>query len=51
MDQIDHTSLNETLSELSLYANIQGLNVNFEKNQVIWIGKNRYSSKSIKTRC
>ena len=43
-------SLNETLNELSWYANISGLNVNFEKTQVIWIGKNKYSSKSIKTR-
>ena len=43
-------SLNETLNELSWYANISGLNVNFEKTKVIWIGKNKYSSKSIKTR-
>ena len=43
-------SLNETLKELSWYANISGLNVNFDKTQVIWIGKNKYSSKSIKTK-
>ena len=31
-------SINETLTELSWFANISGLNVNFEKTQIIWIG-------------
>ena len=43
-------SMNETLIELAWFANVSGLNVNFEKTQVIWIGKNKYSSNFIKTK-
>ena len=43
-------SLNETLKELSRFADISGLNVNFDKTQVVWIGKKKYSSDTIKTR-
>ena len=43
-------SLNETLSELSNYAKYSGLNVNFDKTQVIWIGRNKYSTDAIKTK-
>ena len=43
-------SLNETLSELSKFARISGLNVNFDKTHVVWLGKKKYSPDSIKTR-
>ena len=43
-------SLNETLEELSFFASISGLNVNFDKTQVVWIGAKKYSSDSIKTK-
>lgn len=36
-------SLNEALSELDWFANISGLNINFSKTQVIWIGSEKYS--------
>ena len=42
--------LSETLSELSNYAKYSGLNVNFDKTQVIWIGRNKYSTDTIKTK-
>ena len=44
------TSLNETLDELYYYAQYSGLNVNFDKTQVVWIGANKYSTNTIKTR-
>ena len=43
-------SLNETLSELSKYAEYSGLNINFDKTQVVWIGLNKYSTDTIKTK-
>ena len=43
-------SLKETLNELSFYAKISGLKVNFEKTQVVWIGAKKYSTNSIKTK-
>ena len=43
-------SLNETLTTLSKFSVISGLNVNFDKTQVIWIGKKKYSADTIKTR-
>ena len=42
-------SLNETLSELTKYAEYCGLNVNFDKTKVVWIGHNKYSTDTIKT--
>ena len=42
------TSLEETLNELDIFANISGLKTNFDKTQVVWITK--YSTHSIKTR-
>ena len=33
------TSLNAALSELADYARYSGLNVNFDKTHVFWIGK------------
>ena len=44
------SSLNDTLKELEFFKNISGLNVNFLKTQVIWIGSQRYSQDSIKTK-
>ena len=41
-------SLNETLTILSKFSVIPGFNVNFDKTQVIWIGKKKYSSDTIK---
>ena len=38
------TSLNAALSELANYARYSGLNVNFDKTHVIWIGEKKYSS-------
>lgn len=43
-------SLNATLDVLSVFAQISGLRVNFEKTKVVWIGIKKYSSDSIKTR-
>ena len=43
-------SLNETLSELSFFSKYSGLKVNFDKTQVVWIGRKKYSSDTIKTR-
>ena len=44
------SSLNETLEELSFFASISGLNVNFDKTQVVWIGAKKYSTDSIETK-
>ncbi|MCU7801313.1 MAG: hypothetical protein KZQ70_14570, partial [gamma proteobacterium symbiont of Lucinoma myriamae] len=44
------TSLNETLKELAFYEQISGLKINFDKTQVVWIGKKKYSQDSINTR-
>ena len=44
------TSLNETLDELYHYAQYSGLKVNFDKTQVVWIGAQKYSINTIKTR-
>ena len=44
------TSLNAALSELSNYARYSGLNINFDKTHVIWIGKKKFSSDTIKTK-
>ena len=43
-------SLNETLTELSYFAKISGLNINFDKTQVVWLGSKKYSADSIKTK-
>jgi hypothetical protein len=43
-------SLNETLNTLQHFSNLSGLNVNFEKTKVVWIGRQKYSSDSIKTK-
>lgn len=43
-------SLNQTLSELEIFSRISGLNVNFEKTQLVWIGSEKYSIRSIKTK-
>ena len=40
-------SLNQTLSELEIFSRISGLNVNFEKTQLVWIGSEKYSIRSI----
>ena len=44
------SSLNETLSELANYAKYSGLNINFDNTQVVWIGKKKLSSDTIKTK-
>ena len=44
------TSLNETLNELSWFAIMSGLKVNFDKTQVVWIGRKKYSTDTIKTK-
>ena len=44
------SSLNEALNELSWFANISGLKVNFDKTQVVWIGRKKYSTDTIKTK-
>ena len=43
-------SLNETLNELTYFATYSGLNINFDKTQVVWIGIKKYSSDTINTR-
>ena len=43
-------SLRETLNVLHDFSIISGLKVNFDKTQVVWIGKEKFSSATIKTR-
>ena len=43
-------SLNATLNVLYEYAQLSGLKVNFQKTHAVWIGVNKYSTASIKTR-
>ena len=43
-------SLEETLQELELFADISGLKTNFDKTHVVWIGAKKNSTDSIKTR-
>ena len=43
-------SLNSTLDVLFEYSKFSGLKVNFEKTHAVWIGINKYSTSSIKTR-
>lgn len=43
-------SLNHSLTELDLFANISGLNINFDKTQVVWIGSKKHSTRAIKTK-
>ena len=43
-------SLNGTLNAIHDFLNFSGLNVNFDKTNVVWIGKNKYSSNTIKTK-
>ena len=38
------------MKELSWFAKISGLRVNFDKTQVVWIGRKKYSSDTIKTK-
>ena len=45
-----HVALNQTLLELERFSRISGLNVNFDKTQLVWIGSEKYSTKSIKTK-
>lgn len=40
----DEKSLSESLIELDWFAKMSGLNINFSKTQVIWIGNKKYSS-------
>ena len=37
------TSLEATLSLLTFFSKISGLNINIDKTKVIWIGRNKYS--------
>lgn len=43
-------SLNQTLEELENFAKISGLKINFEKTQLVWIGRKRFDTTSIKTK-
>ena len=43
-------ALNCTLEELDRLANISGLKINFDKTQLVWIGSEKYSTSSIKTK-
>ena len=44
------SSLNETLDVLTQFSEFSWLKVNFDKTQVIWLGKNKLSTETIKTR-
>lgn len=44
------TSLNQTLEELLKFSRISGLNINLDKTQLVWIGSEKFSTKSIKTK-
>ena len=43
-------SLNQTLEELSRFSKISGLNINFDKTQLVWIASEKFSNRSIKTK-
>ena len=43
-------SLNQTLEELTKFSRIAGLNINFDKTQLVWIGSEKFSTRSIKTK-
>ena len=43
-------SLNQILEELSRFSKISGLNINFDKTQLVWIGSEKFSNRSIKTK-
>ena len=43
-------SLNAPLNVLYDYSQLSGLKINFEKTHAVWIGVNKYSTTSIKTR-
>ena len=38
------------MRHLHNFAYMSGLDVNFDKTNVVWIGKNKYSSYTIKTK-
>ena len=42
--------LNQTLEELSRFSKISGLNINFDKTQQVWIGSEKFRTRSIKTK-
>ena len=44
------SSLNQTILELERFSRISGLHVNFEKTQLVWIGSEKYSTNSVKTK-
>lgn len=44
------SSLKEALEVLTQFSEFSGLKVNFDKTQVIWIGKKKFSTETIKTR-
>ena len=43
-------SLNQTLEELSRFSKIPRLNITFDKTQLVWIGSEKFSTRSIKTK-
>jgi hypothetical protein len=40
----------KTFDTLSTFTIISGLKVNFDKTKVVWIGKEKYSATSIKSK-
>ena len=42
------TSLEETLNELDIFANISGLKTNVDKTQVVWIGSKYIANTQLK---
>ncbi|MCU7951730.1 MAG: reverse transcriptase family protein, partial [gamma proteobacterium symbiont of Bathyaustriella thionipta] len=44
------TSLNQTLEEILTFSRISGLNINLDKTQLVWIGSEKFSTRSIKTK-
>ena len=40
-------SLNQALLEIDWYAKLSGLNINFIKTQVVWIGSKQYSNDTL----
>ena len=43
-------ALNCTLTELDKFANVSGLQINFDKTQVVWIGSKKHSTSPVKTK-
>ena len=47
---VSEKSFNETLNSLSKFSELSGLRINFNKTQVVWIGKKKYTFDAIESK-